>query len=203
MEIIVVLCVIFFAVGLYFGNGFGRTKALSELKDYRKMLRQRRDEIFKKLADATAYHNKTMTQAKTILFEAEYKAKNAYANKEQSIRSLINTTISSHPNNCYVSSVLLDAEEVILNKELDDLDYRGPKTVSAIKKKFNEKARQWRLESRLYKFQTLFYESLFPDLKEYSIQEGNPEKPVVHSSDWLPEAEYRKLSYEEQQERAR
>ena len=52
MEIIVVLCVIFFAVGLYFGNGFGRTKALSELKDYRKMLRQRRDEIFKKLADA-------------------------------------------------------------------------------------------------------------------------------------------------------
>lgn len=202
MEIIVVLCVIFFAVGLYFGNGFGRTKALSELKDYRKMLRQRRDEIFKKLADATAYHNKTMTQAKTILFEAEYKAKNAYANKEQSIRSLINTTISSHPNNCYVSSVLLDAEEVILNKGLDGLDYRGPKTVSAIKKKFNEKARQWRLEARYYKFQTLFYESLFPDLKEYSIQEGNPEKQEVHDPDWLPEAEYRKLSYEEKQERA-
>jgi len=216
MEIVVVLCIILFALGLYFGNWFGRDSALSELKDYRKMLLQKRDLIFKKLADATAHHNKIVAQSKKILSEAEWKeleakyklrededkARNAYANKEQSIRSIINTTISSHPNNCYVSSVLLDAEETILDKELDDLSDRAPGTAGAIKKKFNEKARQWRLEARYYKFQTLFYESLFPDLKEYSIQEGNPEKPVVHSSDWLPEEEYRNLSYEEKQERA-
>lgn len=166
------------------------------------MLLQRRDEIFKKHAAAIAYHDKIVAQSVKLLSEAQSRASNAYADKEQSLRSIIDTTISSHPDNHYISSVLLDVEETILTRELDDLSYRAPKTASAIEKKFNEKARQWRLDSRLYKYQTLFYESLFPDLKEYSMQEGNPEKQEVHSSDWLPEEEYRKLSFEQKQERA-
>ena len=185
------------------GSKHGHAKARRELKDFRTLLLLRRDEIFKKHADATAYHDKVVAQSDKLLAEAQSKASNAYADKEQSLRSIIDTTISSHPDNHYLASVLLDAEETILGRRLYDLSNTAPKTASAIKKKFNEKARQWRLESRLYKYQTLFYESLFPDLKEYSAQEGNPEKQdISHSSDWLPEVEYQKLSYEQKQERA-
>ena len=199
----IIIAIVCIAEVIYtLGSKHGHAKARRELKEFRDILLQRRDEIFKKHAAAIAYHDKIVAQSDKLLAEAQSKANNAYADKEQSLRSMIDMTISSHPNNYYLASVLLDVEETILTRELDDLSNTAPKTASAIKKKFNEKARQWRLESRLYKYQTLFYESLFPDLKEYSTQEGDTEKQEVHSSDWLPEEEYRRLSFEQKQERA-
>ena len=199
----IIIAIVCIAEALYtFGSKHGHAKALRELKDFRAMLLLRRDEIFKKHEAAIAYHDKIVAQSDKLLAEAESKASHAYADKEQSLRSIITIATSLHPDNHYLSSVLLDAEETILGRRLYDLSNTAPETASAIKKKFNEKARQWRLESRLYKYQTLFYESLFPDLKEYSTQEGNPEKQEVHSSDWLPEEEYRRLSFEQKQERA-
>ena len=200
----IIIAIVCIAEALYtFGSKHGHAKALRELKDFRAMLLLRRDEIFKKHEAAIAYHDKIVAQSDKLLAEAESKASHAYADKEQSLRSIITIATSLHPDNHYLSSVLLDAEETILGRRLYDLSNTAPKTASAIKKKFNEKARQWRLESRFYKYQTLFYESLFPDLSEYAVGEVEAEeKREVHPSDWLPDDEYQKLSDIQKLERA-
>ena len=138
-----------------------------------------------------------------MLSAAKAKAASALADEWQAIRNISRELQSAHPDNQYIATVLTDAEETVLDKKLYNLWDRASCTASYIKKKFNEHAKQWRLESRLYKYQAQLYESLFPDLSEYAVGEVDAEeKREVHPSDWLPDEEYQKLSDIQKLERA-
>ena len=98
----IIIAIVCIAEVIYtLGSKHGHAKARRELKEFRDILLQRRDEIFKKHAAAIAYHDKIVAQSDKLLAEAQSKANNAYADKEQSLRSMIDMTISSHPNNYY------------------------------------------------------------------------------------------------------
>lgn len=186
-------------IGAAIGNQYGRAKVRKELKDFRLTLLLRKAEIQTRLTEA----NRTISTANAMLSAAKAKAASALADEWQAIRSISHELQSAHPDNQYIATVLTDAEETVLDKKLYNRWDRASCTASYIKKKFNEHARQWRLESRLYKYQTQLYESLFPDLSEYAVGEVDAEeKRKVHPSDWLPDEEYQKLSDIQKLERA-
>ena len=204
-----VICVAI--TGAVFGNQYGRAKARLELENFRQQLVKIRAELIfnlssakTKRAEAVAYHASAVDRAKRLIGEAEFKAANAYKDKEKSIRSIARAVVESHPNNFYIATVLSETLDAVLNESIDRIfeQRNAPKTAAAIKKTFNEHARQWRLEARAYKYQALLYQSLFPKLDEYAepLEVDRPREP--HPSDWLPEEEYRMLTDEEKIARA-
>ena len=149
-------------------------------------------------------------QLKTEMFEEANKiyhnkrllAEAYYLNQLKDIKLIVEEVLKSNPNNEYIANILTDASSLILYNKMSYLSHKAPSTAAAIKKKFKEQARQWQIDARKYKYQVLLYESLFPSLSEFEIQEKIPEteenkKPI----DWLPEEEYRKLTDEQKNER--
>ena len=122
-----------------------------------------------------------------------------YKEKFAVINNIINETCKANPNNAYLATVLSDASIVLLEEELDSLINRARPAISTaeyIRKKFNERARQWQFEARKYKYQTLLYESMYPSLSKF-VQEDQPLESLSKPIDWIPEKEYKKLSEEQ------
>lgn len=143
-----------------------------------------------------------LEEANNIYHNKRLLAEAYYLNQLKDIKLIVEEVLKSNPNNEYIANILTDASSFILYNKMSDLKYKAPSTAAAIKKKFNEQARQWQIDARKYKYQVLLYESLFPSLSEFEIQEKIPDteenkKPI----DWLPEEEYRKLTDEQKNER--
>ena len=197
------------AIGLYIGNKYGRVQVRNELREFRLMLLNRKSEIeakfkaaTKKFSEAEANFLSVRLKAEKLLSDAREKADNAFAAKELSVRSLAAEVAKSHPDNHYISAVLTDAIETLMDEKLTMLLDNAPKTASYIKKKFNERARQWQLDARKYKYQVLLYESMFPKLEDYAILDESPQEQPARPSDWLSDEEYNKLTDIQKLERA-
>lgn len=154
---------------------------------------QYREELEKKLRDEVRSE---------LHAEAHKFTDDIYDRKAIVVKSLIQNALSEHPDNKHLAAVLSDAEDVLLDKQLEDLWNRAPGTANYIKKKFDERAKQWLLEARQYKYQTLLYESMFPKLADYALIDEHSSKPQSRSSDWLSDEEYEKLTDAQKLERA-
>ena len=161
----------------------------------------------KALADS--YSKTVRGQAQKLLDEARAKADNALADKERQLVSIVNTAQSSHPDNHYISAVLTDCILELMEKHLtmQGVDWSAPVTAEKMRKSLSGQTRQWHYEAKYYKLQTLLYESLFPELLEYSDKDSAddatppvPEKTTER--DWLSDDEYARLSSTEKSQLA-
>ena len=126
----------------------------------------------------------------------------------QEINKLLESAISDHPSNAYIAGVLTMISETLAAKAIAEINEKykcqapitASKAIHAIHKKFNESVKQWHYEAIYYKFQTALYESLFPQLLEYSTignnSDGNmlPATTKTTEYDWLSNEEYATLS---------
>ena len=126
----------------------------------------------------------------------------------QEINKLLESAISDHPSNAYIAGVLTMISETLAAKAIAAINEKykcqapitASKAIHAIHKKFNESVKQWHYEAIYYKFQTALYESLFPQLLEYSTignnSDGNmlPATTKTTEYDWLSNEEYATLS---------
>ena len=161
-------------------------------------------------------HAETLERAAASkLKEAKIKFDEAYSEKEyllheyeKEIRAIAQTCVSSHPNNAYIAEVWNGTCEAVICDIIHDLEWRGSeKTAKRIEKKFNSSARQWQYEAKYYKLQTLLYESLFPELLDYTTDESDhsvspPIPERTSESDWLSDEEWHQLSPTEKSQRA-
>lgn len=134
--------------------------------------------------------------------EARAYADKLYSEKIADFKKVLNEICDAHPDNHYISTILTDATEVLLEEGLTEYWGRAPATAHYIKKKFNEHARQWQLDAQRYKYQVLLYESMFPKLEDYALADSLPQEQTVRPSDWLSGEEYNKLTDIQKLERA-
>ena len=132
------------------------------------------------------------------------------------VAKLIDSAVAKHPDNYYIASSLTLVKEAVIERLTNEILSRygwtasstATKAINAITKKFNETAKQWHNEALYYKCQTELYESLFPQLLEYSTIE-NEDKGAVGAlesrnseRDWLTKEEYATLSHREKSQLA-
>lgn len=167
--------------------------------------------------DIRSYNDKLIEiEKEKIRINDEFKKAKKQMMEEfgDSVQTSIKTAIESNPNNAYIATTLTSIEESVIKRInvyiKNEYKYRAPqtatKTIAAIEKKFNERAKQWRFDSIYYKNQTALYESLFPQLLEYSTLEDLEAefiaKEKTSESDWLTEEEYISLSRLEKSQHA-
>lgn len=134
--------------------------------------------------------------------EARAYADKLYNEKIADFKKILDGVCAAHPDNHYISTVLTDATEILLDEGLTEYWGRAPATAHYIKKKFNDRARQWQLDAHQYKYQVMLYESMFPKLEDYALVSEQPSEHPEHPSDWLPDKEYSKLTDLQKLERA-
>lgn len=170
------------------------------------------------ISRANEHFSTCETKAAALLIEAQHalssarkKAENAYADREKDLRKIVETALSSHPNNAYLAVALDKVYDMVVNHIVEGLEFgsltgrEAKTTAKRIEEHYMNAARAWRCEARFYKLQTSYYESLFPELLDYvdkDTADVSTNSTKTKDEDWLSDDDYSRLSSTEKSQLA-